>query len=243
MKRNTWLILLIYGALLLIWSQCQKVGVPKAEKVFACFFSLSLWIHALSTAKTMLYAILSALSISLPMAWLLFKRPFLKSLFQSFFLILQILPMFVLAPLMILWFGWTKIAVVVPTALMMIFPLTLHALKGFQATPLEYLQFFTVHGATRKQLFLHLQMPFALPSFFAGLRVCISFAGVGAIAGEFAGAQEGIGVFLQECRRGFDVESLLGGILALLVLTASFYMAFSALEHYVCKESRQDVFS
>lgn len=243
MKLKVAVLCVIYGFFLLLWfwaagGKESSIWLPKLETVLKRTFSWPLWIHAVSTLKTMVYSTALALVFSLPLGWILSKRPLFRMIVQSFLLIFQVLPMFVLAPLMILWFGWTKIAVIVPTSLMMVFPLVVHSVRGFTATPLEYRQFFQVHGATRSQLFFKLQLPYALPYLFSGLRICVSFAGVGAIAGEWAGAQEGIGVFLQECRRSFDIEGLFGGIFCLLFLTLSFYFFFYFLERFFCKEVR-----
>ena len=245
MKLKLAIIFMVYGGLLLVWFICVGKGegpfwMPSLEKVFVRGFSSTLWAHAFSTFKTMSYAAFLALAFSLPLGWVLSKSPWLRMIVQSFLLIFQILPMFVLAPLMIFWFGWTRVAVVVPTALMMVFPLVLHSIRGFTATPIEYCQFFQVHGATKRQLFFKLKLPYALPYLFSGLRICVSFAGVGAIAGEFAGAQEGIGVFLQECRRAFDLEGLFAGIFCLLFLTLTMYFFFYGMERIFCKEVKAD---
>lgn len=245
MKTKAVVLMSVYGTFLLLWfflADGSSLWLPPLNAVLQRICSLPVFIHAFSTLKTMMYSTFLALVFSFPLGWMLSKRPLFRMIIQSFLLVFQILPMFVLAPLMILWFGWTKIAVVLPTALMMIFPLVIHSMRGFTATPQEYIQFFKVHGSTRRQLFFKLQLPYAFPYLFSGLRICVSFAGVGAVAGEWAGAQEGIGVFLQECRRSFDIEGLFAGIISLLFLTLAFYFFFYFLELFFCKEVKSDVY-
>ena len=177
------------------------------------------WFHTLQTFKEMTFGMLLAISIALPLAWSMHKLPLLKSLFQPFFIILQCIPMFTLAPLMLFWFGWSFIAIVVPTALMMIFPLTMSFYKGIKSTPSQHLEQFILDGATEWQIFYKLRVPFALPHIFSGLKISAAISGVGAIAGEWAGAQSGLGVFLQENRRNLDFEGVFGALVCLSIFT------------------------
>ena len=232
----------IYLTVFLLWIFYAEQGswLPSPwQLLMRSYSSLSvLCFHITFTSKTMLFSLGLALIISLPLSWMMSKIPWMRLAVQSFFILFQCLPMFALAPLMILWFGWTQVAVIVPTTLMLIFPLIINFTKGFAAVPLEYEQLFSVHGASEKEIFCKLRVPYALPFIFSGLRVAISFSGAGAIAGEWAGAQRGLGVFLQECRRDLDVEGLLVGLFCLLFLTLIFYLTLYVLERVLCKEVR-----
>ena len=232
----------IYVAVFLLWIFYANQGswLPSPWKVLVrgiSSFSI-LSSHITFTVKTMFFSLGLAIMISLPLSWLMSKVAWMRLAVQSFFILFQCLPMFALAPLMILWFGWTQVAVIVPTTLMLIFPLIINFTKGFSAVPVEYEQLFSIHGASEQEMFFKLRLPYALPFIFSGLRVAISFSGAGAIAGEWAGAQRGLGVFLQECRRDLDVEGLLVGLFCLLFLTLIFYLSLYVLEKVFCKEVR-----
>lgn len=245
MKKKVIVASSIYLIVFLLWIFYASQGswLPSPLQVLARGFSgfSALSSHLAFTSKTMLCSLGLAIVISLPLSWVMSKMAWMRLAIQSFFIIFQCLPMFALAPLMILWFGWTQIAVIVPTTLMLIFPLIINFTKGFSAVPIEYEQLFSIHGASEREMFFKLRLPYALPFIFSGLRVAISFSGAGAIAGEWAGAQRGLGVFLQECRRDLDVEGLLVGLFCLLFLTLVFYLALYALERVLCKEVRSAV--
>ena len=126
--------------------------------------------------------------------------------------------MFALAPLMVFWFGWSYKAIVIPTALMLFFPLTMSIYHGFLSIPRDLLDYFTLHQATPWQLFSKLELPWALPHIIAGLRITVAIAGMGAVAGEWAGGQAGLGLLMLESRRGVDLEMTFAALFCLTFL-------------------------
>jgi NitT/TauT family transport system substrate-binding protein len=241
--RHGFVLFIFFGVLLLAWGLCAtetSLLLPSPLAVFkrVVFQFERLVFHSFSTFKMMVMAVFLAIGAALPFSWLMTKKPWTRPIIQSFFVVFQCLPMFTLAPLMILWFGWSTTAVLVPTTLMILFPLIVNFYKGMTATPQEYLDFFETHEASEWQTWHHLRLPFALPYVFSGLRISVSFAGIGAIAGEWAGAQKGLGVFLQECRRNFDIEGLFAGLFCLLALTLFLYGSIFFIESLWRKERR-----
>lgn len=171
-----------------------------------------------------------ALSIAFPLAWFMLRFKTTRSILQPLFVVIQCIPMFTLAPIMVIWFGWSFIAIVVPTALMIFFPLTLNIYQGLRSTPKPLLEFFTLNQATFWQTFCKLRLPAALPHIFAGFRISAAIAGVGAVAGEWAGAQSGLGILMLESRRNSDLEITFGALLCLTSLTLVLYGLILSLE-------------
>jgi len=193
--------------------------------------------HTGATLKEMLMGMGIASLAAFPIAWMMLKWKGVRALLEPFFLAIQCVPMFTLAPLFILWCGWSFSAIVIPTALMIVFPLTMSIYRGISSTPYSYLEYFRVHGATEAQEFFRLRLPFAMPQIFAGLRISAAIAGAGAIAGEWAGAQKGLGVYMQMCRRNFDLEGVFAALICLLVLSLSFYGVVVFLEKRFVRSS------
>ena len=71
-----------------------------------------------------------------------------------------------------------------------------------------------------------------MPHIFAGYRIAAAFAGMGAVAGEWAGAQAGLGVFMQESRRYFDIPAMLSALAALVLLSLAFYLTVLGVEKW-----------
>jgi NitT/TauT family transport system substrate-binding protein len=209
--------------------------LPPPSKIFSTFIELRerLWFHTFATLNEMLGGAALAFAISFPLAFLMHRHHTTRLILQPLFLIIQCLPMFTLAPLMILWCGWGYLAIVIPTALMIFFPLTLSIYQGLRATPQEHLDFFELQKASYRQTLFKLRLPYALPHIFAGLRISAAVAGVGAIAGEWAGAQSGLGILMLESRRNTDLEITFCALIALTLLSSSLYLLILFFEKKV----------
>jgi NitT/TauT family transport system substrate-binding protein len=131
---------------------------------------------------------------------------------------------------MLVCFGWSKLAIIIPTAIMISFPLTLNIYRGLNSVTKEFLEFFKIHRSHFLQILFYLRLPFALPQVFSGLRISISVAGVSAVAGEWAGGQEGLGLLIQESRRNADYTAIFGALVCLIVLSLVLYLGIYFIE-------------
>jgi len=186
--------------------------------------------HAGITFYEMLGGAAIAFAFAFPLAWMMAFWRMAGKVLQPAFLFLQCVPMFVFAPIMVIWFGWSYMAVAVPTALMVVFPLTLCLYRGIRETPQELIDYFVLNRATAWQTFWKLEFPWSLPFIFTGLRIAASGAGIGAVAGEWAGAQAGLGLLMLESRRSADIETSFAALFCIAALTLFFYGAVIALE-------------
>lgn len=186
--------------------------------------------HASVTLEEMLGGMLLAFLAAFPLAWAMARYTAMSLALQPIFVVVKCVPMFILAPIMVIWLGWTYWAIVLPTALMIFFPFTLTLFQGLKATPPAWLDLFRLNHASQWQLFWLLRLPASLPYLFAGLRIAAAIAGVGAVAGEWAGAQKGLGIFMLESRRYVDLEAVFGGLFALVVISLSLYGCIAFLE-------------
>ncbi len=180
-------------------------------------------LHTYCTFKEMLGGFFLALAAAFPLAWTMMRYQSSRSLLQPLFIVIQCLPMFTLAPIMVIWFGWSFTAIVIPTALMIFFPLTLNIYQGLRSTPKDLLEFFQTNQASSWQTFFKLRLPWAVPHIFAGFRISSAIAGVGAVAGEWAGAQKGLGMLMLESRRNTDLEITFGALFCLTVISTLLY--------------------
>lgn len=186
--------------------------------------------HIQATAFEMLISLLLAVPLSFFMAISMKYCPLVKKALMPCFVILQNLPMFVLAPLLLCLFGWGLLSIIIPTILMLAFPLTISFSKGLEAAPEEYIHFYRLHGASELKTLLSIRIPFALPHFFSGLKIAAASSATGALAGEWAGAQRGLGVLVQIFRRQFDFEGVFICLGLVIALSLSFYLMASVVE-------------
>lgn len=195
------------------------------------------------TLREMAGGLVLAAVAAFPLAWMMYLWKSSRLFLQPFFVILQCVPMFTLAPLMILWFGWSYMAIIIPTALMIFFPLTINIYQGLVSTPLGLLDYFKSNQATRWQTFTKLMLPWSLPHIFAGLRISGAFAGIGAIAGEWAGAQSGLGILMLKSRRELDLEMTFGALFCLIFISVSLYSIIAYAENRYKQHKPMKLFS
>lgn len=238
MKRSIIISCSVFAFLLLLWEVLVSFStnflfvLPSPSSILSSLITHfpRLFHHAIVTLKEMLGGFGLAIAASFPLAWMMHRFRSSRAVLQPFFVVIQCLPMFALAPIMVIWFGWSYTAIVIPTALMIFFPLTLNIYQGLRATPKELLDFFQCNQATRFQTFYKLHLPSAIPHIFSGFRISSAIAGIGAIGGEWAGAQEGLGILMLESRRNTELEITFAALLLLTLMSFSLYALVILLE-------------
>ena len=145
----------------------------------------------------------------------------------------QTIPIVALAPLLVLWFGFGLFPKILVIVLVTFFPITVALLDGFAATEGDATDLLETFGASRGQVFAKLRWPAALPSLFTGLRISVTYAVVAAIFGEYVGAFEGLGIWMQTSRNAFRADLVFVAILIASVLSVLLFLAVSWLESLV----------
>lgn len=129
----------------------------------------------------------------------------------------QTVPKVALAPLFVVWFGFGIESKVVMAAVIAFFPMLINVIEGLKSAEPDRIQMLRVFGASRMQIFRMVRLPSATPFIFAGLEMGIVFSILGAVVGEFIGAQKGLGYALLQANYNFDVSGMFA---VLLVLSA-----------------------
>jgi len=146
--------------------------------------------------------------------------PFLAELFQPLMVVFNAMPRIALAPLFIVWLGIglaSKVAMVVSLVFFIIFFSTY---AGLREVDLNLINHVRVMGGSRGDLVRHVLFPSALTWIFASLRTCVGFAVIGAILGEYLGADRGIGWIVQYGESLFNSNMVLSGLIVLMAFVA-----------------------
>jgi ABC-type nitrate/sulfonate/bicarbonate transport system permease component len=220
-------------SLVLAWEgYAQLSGVspttlPPPSRVLAQAFEYrqALFDNAIPTLR----ATLSGFALSLIAAFLLSVIidfvPRLKRALFPVFIISQTLPLVAIAPLVVLWFGFGLLPKILLVALVTFFPMLVALSKGYEATEPELEQLLSSMGAPRWKLFWLARLPSSLPFFFAGLRISITYAVVGAIFAEYAGAAKGLGIYMLNAKNNFRPDLVLAAVLVSAALTLCLFGA------------------
>ncbi|MEN3283348.1 MAG: NitT/TauT family transport system permease protein [Solirubrobacteraceae bacterium] len=150
----------------------------------------------------------------------------------------QSIPIIVLAPLMVIWFGFGLLPKVIVIALVTFFPITVALIDGFNSTSPEATNLLRSMGASRLQQFLKVRLPTALPGFFTGLRISIAFSVVAAIFGEYVGAVRGLGVYMSVQGNSNRTDLVLAAVIISAAISIVLFCLTFVLERLVCPWSK-----
>jgi ABC-type nitrate/sulfonate/bicarbonate transport system permease component len=135
----------------------------------------------------------------------------------------QTIPIVAIAPLIVVWFGFGLMPKVLVVVLVTFFPITIALLDGFASTSAEATELMRSFGASAVQTFRKVRWPSGLPAFFTGLRISATYGVVAAVIGEYVGATEGLGIWMQLSQRSFRTDLVFAAILLTAVLSIGLY--------------------
>jgi ABC-type nitrate/sulfonate/bicarbonate transport system permease component len=177
-------------------------------------------------------ATVAGFSCSLAVAFLFsvlmdFLRPVRRALYPLF-VVSQTLPLVAIAPLIVLWFGFGLLPKILLVALVTFFPMLVALLEGYEATDRDIAELLVSMKATSWQMFVLARLPSSLPYFFAGLRIAVTYAVVGAIFAEYAGAAKGLGIYILSAKNNFRPDLVLAAVFVSACLTLMFFAVATA---------------
>ena len=185
------------------------------------------------TAVEVLLGIVISLAVAIPLAVAMFFHPAVERALAPFLVASQAVPVFAIAPLLVVWLGYGITSKVLMAAVIIFFPVTVTLLEGFKSCEPEYRILFQIMGAGFWKSLRFLYWPWALPHFFAGLKVGVSVATIGAVIGEWVGAQRGLGYLMIQANARLNVDLVFAAILWLSLMGLSMWMAVGYLERKV----------
>ena len=141
----------------------------------------------------------------------------------------QAIPVFALAPLLVLWMGYGMASKIAMATLIIYFPVTSAFFDGLRRTEPGWLDLAQTMGGSRRSTLLHIRLPAALPAFASGLRVATAVAPIGAVVGEWVGASAGLGYLMLHANGRMQVDLLFAALLTLAVISVTLYFAVDAL--------------
>jgi NitT/TauT family transport system permease protein len=229
-------MILVWYAICLAMSPEQRFLLPAPHEVARAFIEKgpALWNAALNTGEGALLGFGSAVALSFIMALVLSLSPLVRASFYPYLMILQMTPIIVMAPILILWVGPGLKSVTIITFLICFFPMVVNTTQGLISTDRNLVDYFRMCRATKLQEVFLLRVPAALPYFFTGLRIAGTLATIGAIvgdvfAGNSAGGQGGLGFLTIIYSAQFQIGALFATAAVSCLLGFIFVAAVIAL--------------
>lgn len=186
--------------------------------------------HAWVTLKVTLYGLGVALVFGIAMALLLDAFAPVRRAVYPLLVGSQTIPIVVIAPLLVLWFGFELTPKVLVVTLYTFFPITVALAQGLAATDHEALLLMRTLGADRLQTLRLLKLPQALPYLFTGLKITVTYAMVGAVFAEWNGATEGLGLYVILMKNSFRTDMVFAAVVVIAVLSLGLFVLVGLLE-------------
>jgi len=191
--------------------------------------------HALATVQLALLGLAIGILCGLMVAVLLHRFTFVRELFYPILIMSQNVPVLVLAPLLIIWFGFGLLPKLIIICLVCFFPIVISAMDGFRQTSPELKHYFEMIGATKAQTFWKLEWPYAYPAIFSGIKIAATYSVMGAVIAEWLGAKKGIGVYMTLAQSSFRTDRVFVAIFAIVFLSLLLFRAIQLLEKLFVK--------
>lgn len=174
----------------------RKFMLPKPDEIVVAAYTHrdQLIPATLSTAQGAAVGFISATALSVGLALLLSLSTSVRASLFPYLMALQMTPIIVIAPILLIWIGPGLVSVAIITFLISFFPLVVNTTQGLISTDRNLVDLFRMSNATRWQELTRLRLPAALPYFFTGLRISAILAPIGAVVGDFFAGNSGGGV-------------------------------------------------
>jgi ABC-type nitrate/sulfonate/bicarbonate transport system permease component len=207
--------------------------LPAPSAVWAAFTDIGEVLpgHIATTMTEALLGLLIAAVAGASIAALIASMPLARRLTYPLLVLSQNIPLIVLAPLLVVWFGFgiePKVAVV---ALIGFFPIVVSTAEGLMRTDPDLVDLVRSTGASRWQMLRAVRIPAAVPAFFAGLQISTTYAVLGAVIGEWVGATSGLGLFITRSQTAFRTDR----VFVAVVVIAALSIALFGLVHVIAR--------
>ena len=242
MTRSVWLpVVGAFVLFVLVWKVIVVLtGLPPfilpapetvGQRFVEAWLDGTVWPHFLTTMVEIAIGFIVGTVLALIAGYGLARSDLFARLASPYLVAAQAVPILVLAPLLVVWFGSGLLSKAVICSLIVFFPVAIATMVGIRSVDPRLLELGRSLRATRRQILTTLEIPAALPNIFGGLRVGVTLAVVGAVVGEWAGANTGLAVLINLARGSlFDIPLMFATLLTIALVGIALYLAVVVAE-------------
>lgn len=201
-----------------------RTTVDKADILFR---------HSLVTLAEIALGFCLALFTGIGLAVAIHASRTVERAFMPLIVASQMIPVFAIAPLLILWFGYGLASKVVMAAIIVFFPIVISTVEGLRAADPDLIALMKILEASPRQIFFKVRVPQSVPFVLSGVRIGIAVSVIGAVIGEWAGAKEGLGYLMIHANAQLKVELVFAAILWLSVIGTLLYALVGLVRRYL----------
>jgi len=208
-----------------------------AERFVQAWAEGTMWPHVQQTLVEVLLGFVLGATMAVAVGVLLARSRLAERLLSPYLVAAQATPVLALAPVIVLWFGNGLASKLVITTLIVFFPVAIATMVGIRGVDPRLLEMARSFRSTSWQVVRSVEVPAALPSILGGMRVGITLAVIGAIVGEWAGGEKGLGVLINIARGSlFDIPLMFSALVTLALLGVTLYLLMVVVERRLVGE-------
>ena len=208
--------------------------LPGPNRVWNSFLALAadgtLLRHTLTTLSEVLTGLILGMAVAFPLGYLLSRSRTVEQLVAPYIVASQSVPTVAIAPLLVIWFGAGMSSKIIISALIVFFPILISTIAGLRSAEPELRDLMRSFEATRWQTFAKLELPAALPMVVSGVKVGATLSVIGAVVGEFVGADRGLGFLIKQGQGLYDTALIFVATFTLVAIALSLYGLVSLVE-------------
>lgn len=199
--------------------------LPGPVKVFQalCDHWAVLGGHAIVTITEIVLGLVLGTLLGCFCALTMILSPLLKRWLLPVLVMSQAIPVFALAPILVLWLGYGMVSKVAMAVLIIFFPVTSSFYHGMQRTEGDLLELARIMSAGYFSVLRYIVIPGAMPSFAGGMRVAAAVAPIGAIVGEWVGSSEGLGFYMLHANARMQIDRMFAALFLLAAASVCLY--------------------
>lgn len=186
--------------------------------------------HALTTLSEVLAGLTLGMIIAFVLGFVLSRSPTVERLLAPYIVASQSIPTVAIAPLLIIWFDAGATSKILVSALIVFFPILISSIAGLRSAEPELRDLMRSLEASRWQIFAKLELPAALPMIVSGLKVGATLSVIGAVVGEFVGADRGLGFLIKQGQGLYDTPLMFVAIFTLVIIAMTLYGLVTLVE-------------
>ena len=216
-----------------VWvTQVPSFILPAPVQVGAALLSHSNLIafHASVTIFEIILGLIFGCVIGFMSAWAIMQFQPVRSWFLPVLVASQALPVFAIAPILMLWLGYGMTSKIAMATLIIYFPVTAALYDGLRSTDSGWIDLARIMGASKHTLLKYIRLPAALPSLGSGMRIAAAIAPIGAVVGEWVGSSSGLGFLMLHANARTQVDLMFA---ALIVLAAFAILLYFGIDHLI----------
>ena len=202
-----------------IFPSPREVG----EKFISVLSDGSLLYHTLVTLQEVFLGLILGLSAATITGYFLAKSRVVERVLAPYIVASQSIPIVAIAPLLVIWLGPGILSKILTSALIVFFPVLVNTIVGLRSVPRELYELMRSLQASTWQRIIKLEIPASLPVFLGGLRIGATLAVIGAVVGEFVGADKGLGFLVNVGRGLYDTSLVFVSVITLVILALGLY--------------------